>query len=77
MLSACMLIRAESGKFEEVAGNLKRVPGVVRVFPVLGRFDIVADVEAANSKELSRTVLKANKMAGIVFTETLPEVEVS
>jgi uncharacterized protein with GYD domain len=76
MLSACMLIRAESGKFEEVSANLRQVPGVVRVFPVLGRFDIVADLEAANSRELSRAVLKANKMAGIVFTETLPEVEV-
>ncbi len=77
MLSACMLIRAESGKFEEVAGNLRQIPGVVRVFPVLGRFDIVADLEASNSRELARAVLKANRMAGIVFTETLPEVEAS
>ena len=76
MLSACMLIRAERGKFEDVAKNLRQIPELVRVFPVLGRFDIVADVEAKDSRQLARAVLKANKMAGIVFTETLPEVEV-
>lgn len=75
MLSACMLIRAERGKFEDVAKNLKQIQEVVRVFPVLGRFDIVADVEAPNSKQLARAILRASKMAGIVFTETLPEVE--
>ena len=76
MISACMLIRAERGKYEDVAKNLKQIPELVRVFPVLGRFDIVAEVEAADSKKLSHVVLRANKMAGIVFTETLPEVEV-
>ncbi len=75
MVSACILIRAERGKFEDVARNLRQIPEVVRVFAVLGRFDIVADVEAPDSKQLARTVMKANRMAGIVFTETLPEVE--
>ncbi len=77
MLSACMLIRAERGKFEEVAKNLRQIPEVVRVFPVLGRFDIVADLEAPNSRQLARAVIRASKMGGIVFTETLPEVEVA
>jgi DNA-binding Lrp family transcriptional regulator len=77
MISACVLIRAERGKFEEVANKLKQIPEIVRAFPVLGRYDIVADVEAPNNKALAHAILKANRLGGVVFTETLPEVVVS
>jgi DNA-binding Lrp family transcriptional regulator len=63
MISACVLIRAERGKFDEVARNLKQIPEVKNAFSVLGRYDIVADIEAPN------------RLSGVVFTETLPEVE--
>ncbi len=75
MLSACMLIRSERGKFESVAKKLNQLSQVKRAFTVLGRFDIVADLEVGNSSELGRTVLKINRLAGVVFTETLPQVE--
>jgi uncharacterized protein with GYD domain len=75
MISACILIRTERGRFQDVAKKLKQIKEVKRAFPVLGRFDIVADVEAADNRRLGRAVLKANRMAGIVFTETLPQVE--
>jgi DNA-binding Lrp family transcriptional regulator len=75
MTSACVLIRAERGKFDEVAKNLKQIPEVKRAFPVLGRYDIVADVEAQDSERLAHAILKANRLSGVVFTETLPEVE--
>jgi len=75
LTSACVLIRAERGKFDEVARNLKQIPEVKNAFPVLGRYDIVVDVEAADSKRLARAILKANRLSGVVFTETLPEVE--
>jgi DNA-binding Lrp family transcriptional regulator len=75
MLSACILIRTERAKFEEVAKRLKQIREVKIAFPVLGRYDIVVDIEAATSKELGRAVLKANRLAGVVFTETLPQVE--
>ncbi len=71
-----MLIRAERGKFDAVAKNLKQIPQVRSAFSVLGRYDIVADFEAANSKGLARAILQANRLSGVVFTETLPEVEV-
>jgi uncharacterized protein with GYD domain len=70
------LIRAERGKFDAVAKNLKQIPQVRSAFSVLGRYDIVADFEAANSKGLARAILQANRLSGVVFTETLPEVEV-
>jgi DNA-binding Lrp family transcriptional regulator len=75
LLSACILIRSERGKFESVTKRLNQLPQVKRAFSVLGRFDIVADVEAANSAELGKTILKVNRLAGVVFTETLPQVE--
>jgi uncharacterized protein with GYD domain len=70
-----MLIRTERGKFEQVASNLRQIPEVKRVFPVLGRYDVVVEVEAPDSRRLARAVLKTNRLAGVVYTETLPEVE--
>lgn len=70
-----MLIRTERGKFDEVAKKLKQIPAVKEAFPVLGRYDIAIDIEAPNSKLLGKSILKANRLAGVVFTETLPEVE--
>jgi DNA-binding Lrp family transcriptional regulator len=75
MISACVLIRAERGKFDQVAKNLKQIPEVKAAFSVLGRYDIVADLEAGDSKRLAHAILKANRLSGVVFTESLPEVE--
>ena len=47
---------------------------VNRVFPTLGRYDAVVDVEAADLKELDATVLRIGYIAGVVFTETLVEI---
>ena len=76
MISACILIRAERGKFEEVSKRLRQIPEVKASFAVLGRYDIVVDVEAKNSKELAHAILKAHRLGGVVFTETLPQVEI-
>ncbi len=75
MVSACVLIRTERGRMEEIAKKLKQIPEVRRAFPVLGRYDIVAEIEARDSKQLAKAVTKTNRLAGVVFTETLPEVE--
>jgi uncharacterized protein with GYD domain len=75
VLSACVLIRTEKGKFDVVAKNLKQIPEVKEAFTILGRFDIVADIEAKDNRGLAKAVLKANRLSGVVFTETLSEVE--
>jgi DNA-binding Lrp family transcriptional regulator len=75
LISACILIRTERGRMEDLAKKLKQIPEIKRAFPVLGRYDIVADVEAADGKQLARAVTKTMRLGGIVFTETLPEVE--
>lgn len=75
MTSACMLIRTETGKFERVADNLDQILEVKKAFPVIGRFDVVVDLDAADAKALAKVVLKVNRLAGVVYTETLTEVE--
>lgn len=75
MLNACVLIRTSGGRFEDVVEFLGKLKGVKRIFPVLGRYDVVVDLEAPDFNALSSAVLKMNKFAGLVFTETLVEVK--
>jgi uncharacterized protein with GYD domain len=69
-----VLIRTRRGEFDEAVEKLKQIKGVKRVFPVLGRYDVVIDLEATDSLTLGNTVLKMGRMAGVVFTETLVEI---
>lgn len=75
MLSACILIRTVHGMYENVVEFLKQLEGVERVFPVLGRFDVVADVEASGFQALGSTLMKMGRINGVVFTETLVEIK--
>jgi uncharacterized protein with GYD domain len=75
MVSACVLIRTSAGQFEQVVKMIRQIKGVQRVFPVLGRYDVVVDVEDMDPSNLGPTVLRIGKMAGVIFTETLVEIE--
>ena len=75
MVSACVLIRTQSGRFEDAVKTIEKIASIDRVFPVLGRYDIVADIEARNSKVLGAVILRLSKISGIVFTETLVEIQ--
>ena len=75
VVSACVLIRTSHGKFKEVVERIRQIKGVARVFPVLGRYDVVVDVECPSMAELGSTVLRISRLAGVVFTETLVEVQ--
>lgn len=75
MISACVLIRTEHGKFDEVTKRLRQFKEIKDIFPVHGRFDVVADVEAPDFESLGSAVLKLNRMAGVVFTETAIEIK--
>jgi uncharacterized protein with GYD domain len=75
LLSACILIRTTHGRFEDVVEFLGQLEGVKRIFPTLGRFDVVVDVEASNLKALDAAVLRMGRFAGVVFTETLVEIK--
>jgi len=75
MISACVLVRSESGKFDEVVEKLRQFKEAKGVFAVLGRFDVVVDVEAPNFEALGNIALRMGRMAGVIFTETLVEVK--
>jgi len=75
LISACVLIRSKRGEFDEVVKKIKQFEVAKRIFPVLGRFDVVVDVEAPDPISLGNAVLRMGKIAGVVFTETLIEVQ--
>ena len=74
MISACVLIRTVHGRFEDVVEFLTQLEGVRRIFPTLGRYDVVVDLEASNLEALNTSVLRMGRFAGVVFTETLVEI---
>ena len=74
VLNACVLIRTAHGKFDDVAKLLQQLKVVKRIFPTLGRYDVVADVEAVDLAELDSAVLRMGNFVGVVFTETLVEI---
>jgi len=71
MVLACILVCCQAGKYKDVAAELKKVKGVKRAFGVHGRWDVVAEIEAADLKTLSETVLKLHGLPGVRATETL------
>ncbi|MCD6465909.1 Lrp/AsnC ligand binding domain-containing protein [Candidatus Bathyarchaeota archaeon] len=75
LVSACVLIRTERGRFEDVVKEVSQLKGVKNIFPVLGRYDVVVDVEAKDMKELGSIILRMGRFSGVVFTETLIEIE--
>jgi uncharacterized protein with GYD domain len=50
--------------------------GVKDVFTVFGRYDVGVDLEASNLESLTKTAFKMGNISGVVFTETLIEVQV-
>jgi DNA-binding Lrp family transcriptional regulator len=75
MVSACVLIRTSRGRYQEVLERLKQFKEVKTAFPVLGRWDVVADVETQSLQSLGRLIMKLGGLGGIVFTETLVELQ--
>jgi uncharacterized protein with GYD domain len=63
------------GKFEDVVRSIRQLKAVKRVFPTLGRYDVVVDLEVSDPEELGGTVLRMGNIAGVVFTETLVEIQ--
>ena len=75
LVSACVLVRTEHGRFNDVLQTVKQIRGVTKVFPVLGRYDVVVDLESKDFPELASNILRLGKISGIVFTETLAEIK--
>jgi uncharacterized protein with GYD domain len=74
-MKACLLIRTKPGKHNDVAESVSGIKGVKLAFPVLGRTDVVANVEVADLKALTGLVMKLVEAEGVVASETLVGLE--
>jgi len=71
MVQGCVLFCCESGKIKSVVEEVKKAKGVKRAFSVHGRWDVVAEVEAADIRTLGEVVMKLHGVSGVKATETL------
>ncbi len=76
MISACILIRTEHGKHDQVVERMRQFKEVRQAFPVYGRYDVVVDAESDGFESLGGVILRMNRIAGVVFTETAVEIAV-
>lgn len=75
-MKACVLVRTEPGKYGSTARQIAKLQGVKAVFPVYGRTDVVAAVEAKDVKSLSKLSRSISNVKGVLATETLVGLEV-
>ncbi len=74
-MKASILVKTRVRAHSDVAARIRRVKGVLYSFPVMGRTDVVAAVEADTLQELSELALRIGRSQGVVSTETLVGLE--
>ncbi len=75
MINACVLVRTERGRSDDVVAKIKQIKEAKLVFPTLGRYDVVVDLEVDDFKTLGQIVQRISRLSGVVFTETLIELQ--
>ncbi|WP_028852213.1 Lrp/AsnC family transcriptional regulator [Thermocrispum municipale] len=71
MITAIVLINADTDRIPEVAEVLAGLDGVSEVFSVTGQFDILAIVRVRRHEELAEVIPgRINKVDGVRSTET-------
>ena len=72
MVTAIVLIKAETSRIPELANKIAEMTGVQEVFSVAGRHDLVAIVKVARNEDLADVIShKMRHLEGIVETETM------
>jgi DNA-binding Lrp family transcriptional regulator len=72
MVTAVVLIKAETDKVSELAQTMAELDGVREVFSVAGQYDLVALVKVRENEDLARVISeKMRKLPGITSSETL------
>ena len=72
MITAIVLIHAETDKVSQLARQLTEIAGVTEVFSVAGRWDLVVLVQVGEHADLAAVVSDAiRKAPGITHSETL------
>jgi len=76
MVTAFILVKVGSGEQLNFAKSAKeeisKIKGVVKVYGVFGRYDLIAQIEAPTLEELSRIITdKLRAISGVLSTESL------
>ena len=72
MVTAIVLIKAETSRIPDLAEQIADMDGVSEVFSVAGRHDLVAIVRVSKNEELADVISdKMRHLEGIVETETM------
>jgi len=72
MVTAIVLIKAETSRIPDLANQMADMAGVFEVFSVAGRYDLVAIVRVARNEDLADVITdKMRHLDGIVETETM------
>ena len=72
MVTAIVLIKAETSQIPDLANQIAEMDGVQEVFSVAGRVDLVAVVKVSRNEELADVISdKMRHLKGIVETETM------
>jgi DNA-binding Lrp family transcriptional regulator len=67
-----VLIHVSTLREVEVFNNLLKIPEVVELHSLFGKYDIIAKIEAKNYEHLGEIVVqKIRKIDGILYTSTL------
>lgn len=72
MVTAIVMIKAETARIPDLATQIAEMTGVQEVFSVAGRYDLVAIVKVAHNEDLADVISdKMRHQEGIVETETM------
>ena len=72
MVTALVMIKAETSRIPELANQIAEMAGLQEVFSVAGRHDLVAIVKVAQNDDLADVISdKMRHLDGIVETETM------
>ena len=72
MVTAIVMIKAETSRIPELANQITEMSGVQEVFSVAGRVDLIAIVKVARNEDLADAISdKMRHLEGIVETETM------
>lgn len=72
MITAVVLIQTEREKVNSVGENLAEIDGIVEVYSVSGRYDLVAIIRLETNEELAELMTeKITSVKGITDTESM------
>lgn len=73
---AFVLIHVSPSRESEVCDRLSKIPEVIELHSLFGRYDIIAKIEAKDYESIGEIVIhKIRKIDGITYTSTLTGVK--